>query len=217
MSRIKKIIGLICGIGLLSVLTVGIVSAEAVPDELIECDFSMTTNNEDYNVLFTIDESERVYDDFYMSVDDVNIGAPTSLNPREYLVNYRTIDSNSSHTYYIIGYIQQTRDNPGVVCESSGTFRVKEYNSNAIECQYILTWNSDNYNVRVDIDENERGYYFEMTDNIEWEALDANSYMVYFTEADAGNKHPFYMQAFSNHEKYNWMCERYGSFRVKYS
>ena len=90
-----------------------------------------------------------------------------------------------------------------------------DYGDNTRQCGWTLTWNSGNYNVEVGINENERGYYFEMDSDVRVTTLDADRYLVHFTEADAGERHTFYAQAHTSGRDAYSMCEVHGAFRVK--
>ena len=96
-----------------------------------------------------------------------------------------------------------------------------------IQCEYMLTWNSGDYNVEVGIDEIEEdgetnddyrsGYYFRMEDDVRVTTLEPGRYLAHFNESDAGERQTFYIWAYTSESPDDyWSCETYGAFRVKY-
>ena len=85
------------------------------------------------------------------------------------------------------------------------------------QCGYTITVNSGNYNVEVGINENERGYYFEMDDpDVRVTNLASDRYRVHFTAADAGERQTFYAQAHTSGDPDTYsFCEVHGGFFVK--
>ena len=89
-----------------------------------------------------------------------------------------------------------------------------DYGEDNQVCKYTLTWNSGDYNIEININEDEVGYYFEMDSDHRVTALSSDQYLVHFNENNAGEKHTFYAQAHSPDGEF---CEVHGVFRVKYN
>ena len=87
-----------------------------------------------------------------------------------------------------------------------------DYGDDNRQCHYSYMVNSGDYNVEVQITEDERGYYFEMDGDARVTTLASDRYRIHFTEANAGERHTFYAQAHtSGHDNYSF-CERHGAF-----
>ena len=107
----KKIITGLLAIGLLTLVTVGVVSA----DHTSECDYTLTWNSGDYNVVVGIDETARGY---YFEMDgDAEV---TALAADRYRVHFSGADAGERQTFYA-----QAHSPGGASCEVHGAFRVK--------------------------------------------------------------------------------------------
>ena len=113
----KAIIGLAAG--LLAMATVGVASADHYDygDDNRQCEYSLTTNGDDYNVEVQIMETERGY---YFEMDG---DAPvTVLASDRYLVHFEYADAGELQTFYAQAH---TSGDNYSFCEVHGAFRVK--------------------------------------------------------------------------------------------
>ena len=90
-----------------------------------------------------------------------------------------------------------------------------DYGDDTPQCAYTTTVTGSDYNVEIGINEDERGYYFEMDGDARVTMLASDRYRVHFSVANAGERFTFYAQAHTSGGDTYSFCEVHGAFYVK--